>query len=103
MANDLYALEKLVEAVDALVAGTGRVRERLFAAAKFFIQIRQEDIPEGELRCLFADLKNTLTSGLAGADEASVAHTLRAKTAEEAAAIARLIFDLFRELDRLPQ
>jgi hypothetical protein len=103
MANDLYALEKLVEAVDALVTGAGRLHERLFEAAKFLMLIRQEDIPDGDLRRLFADLKNCLTSEPAEGDEGPLVTTLRAKTENEAAAIARLILDLYHELDRLPK
>ncbi len=79
MANDLYVLEKLVEAVDALVAGAGPVHERLFEAAKFLIRIRQEDIPDGELRRLFVAQKNTLTAEPAEGDESSLVATLWAR------------------------
>ena len=74
--------------------------QRLFEAAKFLIRIRQQDIPDGELRHLFDDLKSTLTSEAAEGDEGSLVATLRAKTEQEAAMIARLIFDLYCELDR---
>jgi hypothetical protein len=100
MSDDLYALEKLVEAVDALVTGAGGVRERLFEAARFLIRIRPEDIPDSELRRTFTDIKRTLTSEPAEGDEGLITATLRAKSEDEAGMIARLIFDLYRELDR---
>ena len=101
MADDLYALEKLTEAVDVLVTGAGRVHERLFEAAKFLIRIRPEDIPDGELRRLFVDLMNILKSEPTEGDEGSITATLRGKSEDEAGTIARLIFKLYHELDRL--
>lgn len=100
MSDDLYALEKLVEAVDALVTGAGGVRERLFEAARFLIRIRPEDIPDSELRHTLTEIKRTLTAAPAEDDEGSITATLRAKSEDEAGTIARLIFDLYRELDR---
>ena len=94
MSDDLYALEKLVEAVDTLVAGAGRVHERSFEAAEIPIRIRPEEIPAGELRRTFIDIKNALTSVPAVGDEGSITATLHAKSEDEAGTIARLIFEL---------
>jgi hypothetical protein len=45
-----YALEKLSQAVDALATGTGRVRERLLAAAIELWPARPQDIPYDDQR-----------------------------------------------------
>lgn len=101
MADTLYTLEKLAEAVDALVTGAGRIRERLFEAAVVLIRIRREAIPDGDLRRAFDDVMNTLKSEPAEGDEGTITATLRTKNADEAGTIARRIFELYLRLDRL--
>src|SRR4051812_44897014 len=53
MAEALYALEKLADAVAALATGSGRVRDRLFEASTYLIRVRPEDIPDEDLRHTF--------------------------------------------------
>jgi hypothetical protein len=47
MGDQLYALEKLVEAVQCLATGPGRVQERLAEAMTILIRISPEDVPPG--------------------------------------------------------
>ena len=53
MVNDreAYIVEKLGEAVDALVADAGPVRERLFNASTYLLRISPEQIADEQLRC----------------------------------------------------
>ena len=53
-----YAFEKLTCAVEVLVSGTDRVHERLIEAARSLQSIRPEEMPEGELRRVFAGVKD---------------------------------------------
>jgi hypothetical protein len=53
MAEALYALEKLADAVAALATGSGRVLDRLFEASTYLIRVRPEDIPDEDLRRTF--------------------------------------------------
>ena len=53
MPNARYALEKLFQAVDTLVTGSGRVHERLGTAAMKLLPARPGDIPYDDLRRAF--------------------------------------------------
>jgi hypothetical protein len=99
MADPLYALEKLSEAVDALVTGAGRVQERLAEAAIYLIRVRPEEIPE-DLRGVLVGVKDDLAFEPARGSEGRIAATMRVTGDEDASVIARRILDLYRELDR---
>jgi hypothetical protein len=99
MADALYALEKLAEAVDALVTGDGGVHARLLAAAEALVPIRR-DIPAGDLRRDFDEIMSTLTSEPARGDEGAIIATLRTKNADEAGTL-RAASSSYRGLDRL--
>ena len=61
MADRFYALEKLTDAVDALATGAGRVQERLGHAAIHLVRVRPEDIPDENLRRVFAGVMDDLS------------------------------------------
>ncbi len=87
--GDLYALEKLVEAVDALATGTGPVRARLLEAFTFLHRIRPEDIPDGELRRIFVDdVMKVFTSEHADGNEGQVVAQLHRMDDEAASTVA---------------
>jgi hypothetical protein len=56
----LYALEKLTYAVEVLATGVGPLQERLMEAAIHLESVRSDDMPEGELRRVFAGVKDDL-------------------------------------------
>ena len=93
-----YALEKLTYAVEVLVSGTGRVQERLIEAARSLQSIRPEEMPEGELRRVFAGVKDDLTFEPPVGSEGPIIATLLRTPDEDASAIAGRIFLLYREL-----
>ena len=96
--NNFYALEKLTYAVEVLVSGTGRVQERLIEAARSLQSIRPEEMPEGELRRVFAGVKDDLTFEPPVGSEGPIIATLLRTPDEDASAIAGRIFLLYREL-----
>ena len=55
---ELYALEKFGQAVHELITHPGRVQDRLHAAFLRFHPVRATNLPEGELRRLFAGIKD---------------------------------------------
>ena len=65
--RDLYVLEKLVDAVDALV--TGARPARLYQAFSYLHRIRPENIPDEELRRIFVGVKDALTDALTSEQE----------------------------------
>jgi hypothetical protein len=93
-----YAWEKLMQAVDSLATGTGRLQERLADAALFLIRLRPEDIPEGDLRRTFLGVMDDLT--YAQGEEGSIAASLKIKDDEDARAIAQRIVALFHAIVR---
>jgi hypothetical protein len=93
-----YALEKLTCAVEVLVSGTDRVQERLIEAARSLQRIRPEEMPEGELRRVFAGVKDDLTFEPPVGSEGAIIATLLRTPDEDASAIAGRIFLLYREL-----
>jgi hypothetical protein len=102
MAEALYALEKLADAVAALATGSGRVRDRLFEASTYLIRVRPEDIPDEDLRRTFIGvMDDDLSYAQPLGDEGRILATLRLTNDDDARAIARRILDLHRELDRL--
>ena len=101
MQADEYALEKLMQAVDALATGSARVQERLADAAIFLIRVRREDISDEDLRRTFIGVIDDLSYAKAQGDEARIFATLKITNDEDARAIARRIFHLYHALDRL--
>jgi hypothetical protein len=99
--RDLYALQKLTEAVYVLATGSGRVQERLRYAAIHLLPLRPEDIPDENLRRTFTGVMDDLTFEQAQADEGQILATLKITDDEDARAIARCIFELHRGLERL--
>jgi hypothetical protein len=101
MAEALYALEKLADAVAALATGSGRVRDRLFEASTYLIRVRPEDIPDEDLRRTFIGvMDDDLSYAQPQGDEGRILATLRLTNDDDARAIARRILDLHREFDR---
>jgi hypothetical protein len=101
MAEALYALEKLADAVAALATGSGRVRDRLFEASTYLIRVRPEDIPDEDLRRTFIGvMDDDLSYAQPQGDEGRILATLRLANDDDARAIARRILDLHREFDR---
>jgi hypothetical protein len=95
-----YALEKLLQAVDALVTGTGSIQERLRHAASINLgPAHPEDIPYDDLRRIFAGIKDDVGFEPAKGSEGRIAATMKITNDEDAQAIARRILNLFLELD----
>ena len=105
MGDNLYALEKLAEAVHELATNAGRVQERLAAAWLYLFRIAPDDVPEGELRSLFLAIKDDLTFEQPAGDEGRLIATLRGTsdgdTSEIAARILRLHYELRERLGGL--
>ena len=100
LADHFYALEKLTDAVDALATGAGRVQERLGHAAIHLVRVRPEDIPDENLRWVFAGVMDDLSYAQAqGDDEGNIRATMRLTDDEDARSIARRII-LYHGLDR---
>ena len=98
----LYALEKLTYAVEALATGVGPLQERLMEAAIHLESVRPDDMPEGELRRVFAGVKDDLAFEPPRGSEGAIVATLLRTPDEDASAIAWRILDLYREMyDRL--
>jgi hypothetical protein len=103
MGDNLYALEKLAEAVHELATNPGRVQERLAAGWIRLHTVRPDDVPEGELRTVFLAIKDDLTFEQPTGDEGRLTATLRGTNDEDAsemaARILRLYYDLRERLD----
>jgi hypothetical protein len=101
MTADEYALEKLMQAVDALATGSGRVQERLANAAIHLVPVRPEDISDEDLRRTFIGVMDDLSYARAQGDEGRILARLRITNDEDARVIARRLVDLYHALDRL--
>jgi hypothetical protein len=101
MTADEYALEKLMQAVDALATGVGPVQDRLGDAAIYLVPVRPEDISDEDLRRIFIGVMDDLSYARVQDDEGGIFATLRITNDEDAIAIARRILDLYHKLDRL--
>jgi hypothetical protein len=95
-----YAWEKLMQAVDSLATGTGRLQERLADAALFLIRLKPDDIPEGDLRRTFLGVMDDLTYTPPQGEEGSIAASLKITNDEDARAIAKRIVALFHGIER---
>jgi hypothetical protein len=91
----LYALEKLTYAVEALATGVGPLQERLMEAAILLESIRSDDTPEGELRRVFAGVKDDLAFEPPRGSDGAIVATLLRTADEDASAIAWRILDLY--------
>jgi hypothetical protein len=98
MGDQLYALEKLVEAVQCLATAPGRIQERLGEAMAFLHRISSEDIPEGELRRQLVGIQNDLIFDQPSGNESRLEATLRGLSDEDASTIAARILDLHDRL-----
>jgi hypothetical protein len=98
MGDNLYALEKLAEAVHELATNAGRVQERLAAAWLYLFRIAPDDVPEGELRSLFLAIKDDLTFEQPAGDEGRLIATLRGTSDDDASEIAARTLRLHYEL-----
>jgi len=96
-----YADEKLMEAVYCLATGSGRIQERLAAAAMVLIRLTPDDFPEGDLRRIFEGVDDDLTFEQPEGDEGSISATLKRTSDEDARAIAQRIVDLYHAVSRL--
>jgi hypothetical protein len=57
---NFYVLEKLIQAVDTLATGSGRVQERIASAALHFLPARPEDLPYEDLRRTFIGIRDDI-------------------------------------------
>ena len=95
------AREVLKQAVDSLVTGPGRMRERLERAARFVTHIQSNDVPDGHLRRMLNGISDDLTYEPPRGIEGRISATLRVTSDEDARKIARRILDLHFEIDRI--
>ena len=100
MADAIYVLEKLIQVVDALATGAGRVQERLGHAAIHLFRGYPEDISDQQLLRTFIGVILDLSYAQAHGGRRILA-TLKTMGDEDAMTIARRILELFHELDRL--
>ena len=97
-----YALEKLMQAVDILATGSGRVQERLADAALVLIRLKPDDLPEdADLRRTFNGVIDDLTYEQPQGDEGAISASLRGTDDEDASAIAKRIVALYHATDRI--
>jgi hypothetical protein len=94
-----YVLEKLIQAVDILATGSGRIQERLVEGAIQFWPARPEDIPFEDLRRTFVGIRDDLAFEPAKGREGMIAATMKITSDEDARMIARRIMTLYAELD----
>jgi hypothetical protein len=89
--------------VDELDApDAGNLHARLYEAAVYIHRIRPDEIPDDELRRVLVGVKDDLHFAEPKGAEGRIAATLLITSDEDASAIARRIYDLYRELrDRL--
>jgi hypothetical protein len=74
MADAIYVLEKLIQAVDALATGAGRVQERLGHAAIHLFRVYPEDISDENLRRTFIGVMDDLSYAQAQGGAAHTGH-----------------------------
>lgn len=94
-----YGREKLWQAVDCLVSGTGSIQERLESAALYLIRLEpnNDEMPKElhlELEAILLDLTKMAAKG----DEGKISATLRFMSDEEGSKLAGRIFSLYVHL-----
>ena len=91
----VYAQERMRDAVRALAANEGDVRNGLYAAHRQLFTVKAADLPAGELRREFQDIHDRLTRrDLSDAHESGVLEIIADLAPDEAAAVAGRIRDL---------
>jgi hypothetical protein len=98
MHDELYALGKLDEAVQALVEGAGRVQERLGESYRSLVAVQPNELADDELRRMLVGIKDDLTFDEPAGSERRLEATLRRLTDEDASAIAARILALRNQL-----
>ena len=96
-----YALEKLHSTERALALLPGRIKERLIVATStdfVLVQTVVSALPD-ELRALYEDILNRITSIEGEAGEGSLAATINRMDEDTAVGIAREITELTAQLD----
>ena len=90
-------LDKLSTAVEDLIVGKGRIRERLKTAALKFHLLKEDDFP-AELRAQFASLMQDLTNYITATPESTIIDTVDHLTEDKAAQCAATILKLQKDL-----
>jgi hypothetical protein len=92
-----YAFGKLEQAIEELV-GAGDVKERLEVATMTLAPIFADDFPAGHLRDEYADIRQALTWSPPeeGRGQGLLESTLEGMTEEEAGALAKSLFSLYK-------
>ncbi len=96
--SEFYVLEKLTQAVYAMVTGAGRVQERLEKAYRDLIHAQPNQVADDELRRMLVGIKDDLTFDEPGGSEGRLKATLRGLNDEDASAIAARILTLHTRL-----
>jgi hypothetical protein len=96
--REYHALEKLDEAVQALVTGAGRVQERLEDSYRSLVAVQPKEIADDELRRMLVGIKDDLTFDEPVGDERRLRATLRRLTDEDASDIAARVLSLRNQL-----
>jgi hypothetical protein len=100
--DPVCALGKLSQAVEEIGStDSGNLRARLCEAAVYIRSIRPDEIPDEELRRVLVGVKDDLRFAEPSGDEGRLIASFRITNDEDASAIARRIYDLHRDLDRL--
>ena len=91
------AFGKLEQAIEELV-GAGDVKERLEVATMTLAPIFADDFPAGHLRDEYADIRQALTWSPSeeGRGQGLLESTLEGMTEEEAGALAKSLFSLYK-------
>jgi hypothetical protein len=93
-----YAREKFGQALHELATEPGSPQEWLRAAWLRFATILPNDLPAGELRNLFVEIRNDLTSEVPFGKEGRVAATLRKMSDEDAFELVDRIVGFYKKL-----
>jgi hypothetical protein len=97
--ENLYAEEKLYEAVHCLVTGPGPLRERLAAAAIYLIRLTAKNFPDRATAKVFEGIREDLTIFEAGpGDDGAIDATTKRLTDYDADRIANRIFELYEKI-----
>jgi hypothetical protein len=92
--DDLNVLEDLERAVSELLTGAAAIQHRLYRAAVCLQMAPPEVMRNEDFRRRLAGIKDDLHF------EGDFATTMRATPDEDAAELARRIYDLYRDLER---
>ena len=101
MSGKSYLYEKLLSAIGTMATSPRTLQDRLRTAALTCIAVKEDDLPEGELRDKWNEVQQRLTSVEPTGDEGSLEATLSRMSDEEAHDVAELFWELFSELGDL--